>query len=454
MKKSIDLQLFNYARPIFFLLSLSIVGSGVPIVGQIAAFAILLYTHSKNLHEFLIQILIQLGAWNFFKVDDFFYIFKTYDFLIVLMIISFAITSFYGVLGKVKILVVTFLFFLVLIMINTGKPLIPQLNEFRHFLGILFFTIPLVLFKKKEFSLERFFHILTKYSIVIAIMICIQAIASTSIFFWFSEGYKEGQKLNYSTPFFGRVYPIPHFIITLCLYYRNFVKFSKSIILLFTVAFFVSLTNTLWVSIIALLYLKVLIRDFRKFIRLSIFGIFMFFILFYVDYKAPDMDLRIYSSFERMNNAITNKNYEQLGTGRMDQVFVGMAYIEKNDLEFKGMGLYNANTAPTKLFSNERYDSYTENERFIGHIEITDVSLWVKLGYLAVLLVYFFHFVMINFFKKISIHYLWLSEITLFCILMGVGGFFGLVAFETNMIIGLIIGILILEAKDKNFKNT
>ena len=73
--------------PLFYLLSLSMVGLQVPMfIGQVLTIGIMIYSYQKNKYDFAVQLLIFMLGFGLFSQGekDFFIYIKTYDIFVVL----------------------------------------------------------------------------------------------------------------------------------------------------------------------------------------------------------------------------------------------------------------------------------------------------------------------------------------------------------------------------------
>lgn len=438
MKKHINFNSFNFKRPILFLLSLSIVGSGVPILGQLIAVALLIESYYNKKYDFLVQLLLLMGGWSFFELEKFLPNIKIYDPFIPLLVLLFIYLRNVKELIRLKVSIIIFLLGIFILMLFSNESILSQLNGYRHFIGILTFTLPLFVFRNRFFSIEYLLNRLTAYSIIIALMVIVQAVIKQPIFFYNLTGFSSGGISNSS--FFLRIYPPPLIIITLSLYYRKFVSYSPVIILLFIGAYLVTVTNTLWIAVLSIFVLQNLsLKDISK-LTVILFIIVAFFIL---DQATPQIDFRVYSSYVRISEAINTNEYKDLGTGRMAQALPSIDYVVNNEQQLTGIGLITKENGGNQYMIEKEFTSAVQ-EQFVGGIEITPISIWVYLGFLGLGWIILFHvFLLLNFSKYRLFD--WIKEIVCFFVIMGFGGFYGLQYIESYLVIGFVVGFVLLH---------
>lgn len=438
MKNNIYLKSFNYKRPLLFLLSLSIVGYGVPVLGQVFVIGLLSESFYNKKYDFLIQLVILMGGWSFFGLEQFIPGIKLYDVFIPILVTMFVCINNTKEILRIKEIIFLFLFGIFVLILSSDESVLSQLNGYRHFFGILTFTLPLLLFKNRRFSIEYLLKRLTAYSIIIAVMVIVQAFIKTPVFFHNLTGFTSGGII--SSSFFARIYPPPLIIITLSLFYRKFVNYTPNIKILFFVAYLVTVTNTLWIAVLTILLMhKLSLKNPTKLAKIF----FIITAFFFIDKATPEIDFRFYSSYVRINNAIVTKQYENLGTGRMAQALPSIDYIIKNKKQLTGIGLLTKEKGGDKYMIEKEYDSATQEE-FIGAIEITPISIWINLGFIGLGWIILFHGLLLFRLSKYKL-FDWVKEIVIFFIIMGIGGFYGLQYIESYLVIGFVVGFVLLD---------
>lgn len=166
------------------------------------------------------------------------------------------------------------------------------------------------------------------------------------------------------------------------------------------------------------------------------------------DYVTP---MRIYSSVQQfvdVSEAADDVDLAEFGSGRLAQAIPNLELLYKLGYQWHGLGFLDKfeTDCPKYIVDSEYVNDWSYNLFVAGDIEIVVLRVFVAIGWIG-LFVHILYFVYNFWVIRRMKHSLYFLSVLLFFVLMGMGGFEGLVTCQGQMLAAVAIAVPILSAK-------
>lgn len=458
-KEFLNLGWSDYAWPLAFMLSASMVGLRFPL-GYLLIVVVLINRFIKNKYDFIIQLTLFFGGFQLLHQDDLHLPLDKLVFLIsAVLIILFRKNRL--MVKTVGLLVLYALGIMVFVMLSEER-LRVQLTGIIIWLSFIYFIVPLAVFSGREFDIKVFFRHVFVYAFIFCIYYILDGIVlggnvfmprdSSAVFYGQINTF---MSLPMSPLSFKRIWPIGLYILTLCLFpMLKYYRLTKLQWALIVIALAVSRTFML---IIAVSCVFVMFQGNKKLVfRYAVIGIIAMFVLYHVDTKETFVSddgeaqtmLRIRSSVDQFISLADVQDEEDLakfGTTRMAQIIPKWQLLYDLNRQWIGFGfLSRSETKMTKyIIINELYTNPELAEEVATGVEVVPIQIILTVGYLGLIIHVLFLIGLWMIVRKLRYAKYFLSVMIAF-ILLGLSGLSGMVYIHGLYMSALAYGAVVL----------
>ena len=387
------------------MLSLVMIGLHFPL-GYLGVLVILINRLRNDKYDFVIMLTLMIGGYNFTTIFEFTPLLT--HIVLLICVIGTCLLKKPLILRKIIYGIVAYLIVLLFFAIKSEETLYVQSIEIMHYMSIIYFVIPIMVFSGHEFDIKVFMRHLFVY----ALIICLFYAIDTFIINGFVLLPRDISMLSfdmdstfadpYAFPFsmtFPRHWPPGLYILILCVFpLMHYYKLKRWHWLLVILALASSRTFTFILCLIipAIIYQK----NMRRALLSMLLGVAGLMGLYFLDDALPkhydteegsQSTLRIQSSIQQffdLTQATDDEDLAKFGTGRMAQAIPKIEHLYSLDLQWTGFGfLSRTKTTNNKyIIENELYDNPEIAEEVAVGVEIVPIQIFLTIGYLGLIL--------------------------------------------------------------------
>jgi len=444
-REFLNLEWRDYAWPLAFMLSASMVGLRFPL-GYLLIVVVLVNRFVKDKYDFIIQLTLFFGGYQLLDYVD---LHLPLDKMVFLMsaalIVIFRKNKF--MVKTVGLLVLYAAGILVFAMLSEER-LRVQITGIIVWLSFIYFIIPLAVFSGHEFDIKVFFRKLFPYVFIFCVYYIIDGIILGANMFMprdlsacFYGQYNTFTSISFYPFSFKRIWPSGLYPMILCLYpvvkYYRLTKVQWTLVI---IAFVVSRT---FMFIIGVVLTMILLQDNKKKVLKSA-GICVaaLFVLYFVDTKEAYVNeegeaqtlLRIRSSIDQfidLANVHDEEDLAKFGTTRMAQVIPKWQLLYDLGRQWIGFGFLSRDeTKMTKyIIINELYDNPELAEEVATGVEVVPIQIILTVGFIGLIVHILFLAGLWMIVRKLRHAKFFLSVMFVFAVI-GFSGLSGLVHFH------------------------
>lgn len=429
--RSLNLVWADYKWPLFFLLSLGLMGLKFP-PGYLLVFVILIKTFRLNRYQFVIMLTLLAGGYGFIGTDVTYVKFE--DIALLAGVTGLLIFRKPLPVKRVTWMFAAYAMVLFGIMLLSDESLGIQFRIMRPFLMFAYFIIPIMCFSGKEFDSEKFYRALLTFLVIISCMYVVDVfifggdVLIPDTYNWGRRSYFWALQINPGS--FPRKFPTGLLILFMCLY--PLCRLYKLKIWQYAVIILAVIVTKTASFYLALIIVFICLQRTGR-MRLMICGASVLLIcgLYSID-SEPTLDtewestFRVRSAvrqFESMTSIEDEEDLAVIGTGRMGQAIPKIELVYSLDKQWTGLGFLHPD-----LTTNPRYIVFNPFSKDPDHdyevasaIEVFPLSTFVRGGYILVIINLAFYLLIYLMIRKWRNSMLYLST-ALSCYIFGVGG--------------------------------
>ncbi len=452
----------EYLWPLFFLLSMSMMGLRFPL-GYLLVPIILISTFRRDRYDFLIMLTLFFGGFGL--IGEGTMPVKPWDIAFVVSIIGLVIMRKDALMKKTLVLTIGYAAALVFIATFSEERMAVQLRTLRNYLFFIYFIVPMMVFAGRRFDMLVFFRRLIPYVIILCCFYIFDGFIASGHFLLpcthisFEGGLSVFyDPVYYGFGFFPRIYPPGLFIAVLAMY--PFARIYKPapwqwVVMLLSLG----ATRTFTVISGLIATYAVSMPDLKRTFRYASVGVGVIAILCFVDmmigYESENGDsaLRIYSSVQQITDvgeAQDDEDIAELGSGRIGQAIPKFELVSEMNKEAVGLGFLHAElTTNTRyIIDNPFYTDISRSEEVATGIEVEPLQVYLSIGYIGLSVHFLFLFMTYYFVRKYGYSFYYLT--VLFGLFwFGLGGFAGLNAPDGLLLCSLAFSIVVLDNKNR-----
>jgi hypothetical protein len=435
----------KYFLPAAYMFSMSLIGldfyfAFIPLI------ILFFVVASQSKEDLIISVFILTFNFGLVSQQKIFLGLKSFDVLIPIILITYLFKNKFIIENEQAKIIKPYLIFLAinfLIQIISPDNLISKIAGFRYFLGFLFFLVPFLVYKKKEFNFNNLIVRFTEYWVIFGIFIVLQAIIIKQPFLitYMNKDLISPVKAD----FILRVYPVPFAFIIFYLYTLHYNKIKPLFLIITLLALLGSLNRSLW---FAVLFFTLIRSGLKLKVRLLTLLISFFLLLIYIEafYNYNFRIFDLYYQFSDFYNLKSTSTLNNLGTGRLLQAINPINIFLQRGNIFFGTGFLSAEKSTVDWYFSNLFIGYN---RFITEIEISQVSYFISGGIIGFANLFWLFIKIWRIIKSYLKSDLFLKSLV-FIFIIQFGGFYSFQSSETWGLLGLILGIIVKEGKDKS----
>ena len=452
--------------PLMFMLSLVMIGLHFPL-GYLGVLVILINRLRNDKYDFVIMFTLMIGGYNLTTIFEFTPLLNH----IVLLICTIGVCLLKKplILRKIIYGIVAYLLVLLFFALYSDETLHVQSIEIMHYMSIIYFVIPIMVFSGHEFDIKVFM----RHVFVYALIFCIFYAVDTYIINGFVLLPRDISMLGYDMdstfmdpyafPFsmaFPRHWPPGLYILLLCVFpAMYFYKLKRWHWVVIVLALASSRTFTF---ILALIITAIIFQpNVRRALLFMLIGIVSVVGLYFVDDAlpkhfdieegTPQSTLRIQSSIQQffdLTQATDDEDFAKFGTGRMAQAIPKIEHLYSLNLQWTGFGfLSRTKTTNNKyIIENELYDNPEIAEEVAVGVEIVPIQIFLTIGYLGLILHIIFFMYLCRCVKGLKYSRYFYSVLFAFAVI-GLAGMDGWIRSASLNLISLALAAVILAQK-------
>lgn len=434
-KVYLDLKPRDYFYPLCFLLCMSLCGLKL-MPFYLIAIIIMMSRWKTDRYDFMIMSAILLGGFGLTGEDSFFI--KTFDIALIAGLIGVIVLKKPHVVKKMLVIWGIYCVALFILCTFSDESLLIQFRTYRTTTMFVTFTIWIMIFSSKPFSLDEFFRKLAPYIFIICafyILDCFvinghillpRTFSGKGIFSTFMH------PLLYGFGAFPRKYPPGLFLLALFAYpLARTIRLRMWQWLLILFALFASRTFTV-IMAVTISYI-IALPNTTKTLRYAFGGLILFATIYSIDSSLPhridgESMLRVQSSIDQLtsfnNDKMDEVDLSEVGSGRFAQAMPKIELLYELDKEWTGFGfLHPELTKKTKyIIINPFYRDQSSSEEVAILVEISLVQVFMYVGYIGLALHLLFLFLSWFIIRKCRDSGFYLN-VMVCVLLLGVGGF-------------------------------
>lgn len=431
-RKLIDLNWENCRFPLFYMLSLALMGLQFP-PGYLLVFALLIHAFRTDRYQFVLMLALFAGGYGFIN-SDITYI-KLEDLVLLGGIISLFLYRIHGKLRVITLFYILYCLIIIGLSLTSEESFIIQFRLMRHFFLFIFFIFPVMCFSGQEFDMDRLFREAIKFAFllsclyVIDVMIFNGRILIPNTYFEAPDSRFWRPDIHLLSFSFPRKNCAGLVLAVLSIYpLARFYTLKKWQLLTMVLAVF--LTKT-FLFIGAVFISFAVFQPNRKLcIKLLIGLAAVLTILYIIDpEKAPGADespLRIRSSidqFTALNKMEDEEDLAAFASGRMAQAIPKLQLMYDYGKEWTGIGfIHPTETKLTKyIIDNTLLRDVEKQEEAATAIECFPLNTFLQVGYIGVVVNLLFYLGLYLFIRKWKYSGFYLCT-AVCCYLIGLGG--------------------------------
>lgn len=441
----------DWKRAVFFMLTLSLLGlSFYP--AFIIILILMINSWNRDRYHFLIQTFMLCGGYG--VVTNSMFPIHLSDILLFVSFLSIFIVRKDRLTWKAVFLSIAYMGVLLILAIFSVESLTVQIRGIRNYMMIMTFLIPLLVFSGEGFEMKRFFQVVIVYSLIL----CVYYIFDGFIFNgWILLPKTHVWSLGVSTfwhpilhPFttyFPRKYPPGLYWLALCVFPLIYVyRFSWKQWCLVGLAFMSSRTMSVIFGLLAsyLLFQK----QVRKVIIYVAVGIVAIAGLYVVD-SATGGFMRISSTLDQfvtLDAAQDREDLAEFGSTRMAQAIPKIEMLYDQHKEWTGFGFIHEELSKNSAvqLTNDLYSDIEKSDENVAAIEVTQLHTFLMAGFIGLIAQFAFYIGLFFVLKPTGYAKYYLSVFFAFSV-FGIGGFGGLTQDLTLLLLGLTVGVILLN---------
>lgn len=460
-REPIDLKWNDFKWPLFYCLSMAMVGLMFPL-GYLFVVLILLNRFRNDRYDFIIMLTIFLGGYGFTAEGSF--PVKTSDIALVISVLLLFLYRKHGIVKKTVVLWLSYCAVLFVIAMMSEETLGIQFRIMRNNFAFIYFIVPLACFIGHDFEMKTFFRHLMPYLIIIAAFYVLDGFVIGGFIFMPRTSFfgDYAQSYFYSPIIYGflsivRKYPEGLIFLALGIYpIAKFYKLPLWVWALMLGACAASQTFTVISGfVVGYLVASSSLKNVFKYILLIPV---LFTTLYFIDSLLPTTRsdvreqsfFRIKSSIDQifeLMDAADDVDFANFGSGRMGQALPKMELVSDLNREWIGLGFLHPKltTNPKFIIENEYYINTEESEEVATQLIETEVlQTYVTSGFIGLIALFVFYFMTYMFVRKFAFGLYYLSVLVM-AFWFGMGAYGGLTTPYGLLMVGLAYSVTLLE---------
>lgn len=439
-----------------FLLSMSLLGLRFyPAV--LLVIIIMVNTWRRSRYHFMIQLLMFCGRFSL--VNPHLLIIRRSDLLLVAGIAAAFIVRWHMKQYRRTIwLYLLYVVAVVSIAMTSIEVMTIQVRLMREYFGFIVFTVPLLIFLKKEFNASQFFRTVGVYALI---MCCFFIIDSFILKGWV---FIPDTPCMYGTPSFYHLIMEPFEIASLrktpnglmllmfmavpLLRFYRFNYWQWGLVLL---AFAASRTMT---TIAGLVLPYILLRgNARQAVKAMVICVVAVTGLYFVD-NAIGSPMRIASTVQQFTNLDFDiedrEELSQLGSTRGAQIIPKMEALYEQNREWLGFGFIHPELSKSTAFqiTNDLYSNIEFADENASMVEETHFSTILQIGYIGLIIQTVFYISLYFVIRRCRLRHIYLSALIATSVI-GIGGLMGLNSIEALSVLAWAYAVVLLDYREQ-----
>lgn len=444
-----------------FLLSMSMMGLRFPL-GYLLVIVYLIDSFKRRRNDFLIQFTIAFGGCGFYHTSAF--PFTPHTVLLVTGVVCFFLVKRTPLIKKIFWSIIVYFAILVGFALMSQERMGIQVLMMRRYMYIVFLFIPLALFANRDFDILYFFKLLIGYLIIICVFyiidccvfcgwVLLPGLPVNGFPSWTKFYEPQWEPLMFSFP---RKYPQGLYFLALAIYpVIRWIRLQPWQWLIIGVTGLLTRTMTFLAGLVATYV--VFIGQGKKLLLYTVIAVITVSVLYYIDEETMDGNLRVASTVRQFAglNFEDEEDLAEFGTGRMAQIIPKWAVLDEQGRVMTGFGFLHPEktTDPQFIINNPLYFDIANNEEVVTGVEVAPVQTILDIGVIGMTLQAIFYLFLYWLIRKQRYARMYLC--TLMAIWMfGLGGFAGLNQPDGLLVLGMALGIILLQNRDPQNKPT
>lgn len=418
----------EWKKALWFLLTLSLAGLGLyPVL--LLTLVLMIRSWRTDRYHFMMQVLLLMGYYGFLGPTEL----GRLDILLgVSAICFFLIPKRQPELRRALWCYALYAAVLFAIALTSIEIMTIQIRMMRLMLYFGVFIVPIYMFRDREFSAARFFHVLAVYALVICVFYIIDGMIFRG---WvllpalYSE-YARSQfsdiiAMPFAFGYFPRKYPPGLYLLILLIYpLIHYFRFSWKQWLLVLLALITCRTMSL-VSALIVAYLMFYGKA-SQVLKATVIAVVAIVGIFFLD-KATGGFLRVASTVEQFTSLEANMDREdlsELGSSRAAQIIPKMELLNEQHREWLGFGFIHPELSKSTAFqlTNDLYSDIEKSDENSTGVEETHFQTILYVGYLGLIAQTLFYFGLYYITRRLPLSKFYLCTLVGVEI-CGVGGF-------------------------------
>ncbi len=448
----------SWPTAIVFMLSLSALGLFFYPALLVTAF-IMARSWRRSRYDFLLQLMLVVGGYGFTNSEVTFVNLGQLGFLLG-VIFAFLLRK--DALLK-RLVAASAAYFAVMwaLAFYDDESVRNQWSTINVFAEIIFFTVPLAVFAGRQFSYDRFIRSVFPYAMVACVFYILdafvlsgwvlvprlQAWGATTAFYDLAWAPLTGWVVRKYPP---GLYILVLLLLPLARQYR--LKAWQWVVIVLAVM------STQTFTFISGLVLAFIIAQggVLRAIKYGALAVVALTVLYFVDdsmssegeYGAYESPMRISSTinqFVELGDVVDYEDMADFGSGRVAQAIPALDLLYRLGYEWHGIGFVAEGHSdnPRFFIENEFASDVTNNETFIGQIEISALRVLFYIGYIG-LAVHILYFLYLYLAVRRLRHSDYLLCVMCVFVWLGLGGFEGLITQQSLTLVAMALAVPLL----------
>lgn len=460
---TLDLKWDDYRWPLFFLLSMSMMGLMFPL-GYLLVPIILIERFRKDRYDFIIMMTIFMGGFGY--ISEGILPVKTED---IALLVSAAVVCLYRkspIIKKTLLLLLAYAACLLIIAKFSTESMMIQIRTWRYYMLFIYFIVPIAAFSGEEFDIRVFFRRLFPYVFVTCAFYIIDGFIINGFIFLPTTPIWGGSAHStfltpYAHPFsiyFVRKYPQGLILLAMCIYpMAKYYKLKPIEWVLIIGACAASRTFTVISGfLVGYMVCAANARTILKYIGVAAVVLAA---LYYIDSFLPTTQktagiesfLRVKSSIDQvfaLGEVQDDVDLSALASGRSAQILPKLELVSSLGKQWTGLGFLHSEltTNTDYIINNEYYIDVEKSEEVATGIECEPFQVYVSVGILG-LIAYFGFYVMLNVFVKNYRYARYFLSMVIMVFWFSLGAYGGLTNANGLVMVALAYSAILLEAK-------
>lgn len=449
--------------PLFYMLSLSLVGLNfLPAMAFVLLF--LAYEWRNDRYEFLIMLTIFCGGFGMIHMTSF--PLWPSDIAILISAVAAVLLRKAPILKRLFTLVIVYLACIFVFALLSVESMKIQIFIMRRYWMVLYVFVPFALFAGRRFDIDTFLRKAFPYMMIIGIFYILDAYIINGHILVPAESEQNDSSIfspaiHLLSGKIYRIYPPGLYFyallfIPLLQTYR--LKIWQWAVILGSLAACQTFTIIIAFVVVYIIFHSTV----KQKIMWGLISVVALVGLYFIDGFLPEQKtefdvyqsrLRIKSSVDQffdLTEAFDDEDIAQFASGRMGQAIPKLDLVAREGRQLIGLGfLHPAKTTLNQyIIINEYYSDISKNEEVSTDVEISQIQVYINMGWLGLILVTAFYFYLYWSVRRLPYGNYVLSVLIL-NFMWGFGGYAGIYTPDGTMTIVVAYAAVVLNAREQ-----